>query len=410
MSTGIQTDGKTPTAQGAAMRVLIALSASHMLNDIIQALLPAIYPLLKSQFTLSFTQIGLITFVFQFTSSLLQPLVGIYTDRRPMPYSLPFGMGLTLCGLVLLATAGGFPMILCAAALVGAGSAIFHPEASRLARLSSGGKHGFAQSLFQVGGNFGSSLGPLLAAAIIMPRGQLHVLWFALLAFAGILLLSSVGRWYQGRLSSVKKSGAVTAVAVPILFTRSRVAGALAVLGILIFSKFFYLASLTSYYTFYLIERFELTATQSQIYLFLFLFAVAVGTVLGGAAGDRFGRKIIIWISILGVAPFTLWLPYTGLTGTAILSVIIGVILASAFSAILVYAQELMPGRVGFISGLFFGLAFGIAGIGSAVLGWVADQSGIVFVFKLCSFLPLLGILTVFLPHLKPGKPDGSEE
>jgi len=410
MSTGIQTDGKTSTAQGAAMRVLIALSASHMLNDIIQALLPAIYPLLKSQFTLSFTQIGFITFVFQFTSSLLQPLVGIYTDRRPMPYSLPFGMGLTLCGLVLLAAAGGFPMILCAAALIGAGSAIFHPEASRLARLSSGGKHGFAQSLFQVGGNFGSSLGPLLAAAIIMPRGQLHVLWFALLAFAGILLLSSVGRWYQTRLSRVKKSGAVTAVAAPILFTRSRVAGALVVLGILIFSKFFYLASLTSYYTFYLIERFELTATQSQIYLFLFLFAVAVGTVLGGAAGDRFGRKIIIWISILGVAPFTLWLPYMGLTGTAILSVIIGVILASAFSAILVYAQELMPGRVGFISGLFFGLAFGIAGIGSAVLGWVADQSGIVFVFKLCSFLPLLGILTVFLPHLEPGKPDGSED
>jgi len=382
------------------MKVLVALSVSHMLNDTIQALLPSIYPLLKTQFALSFTQIGLITFVFQVTSSLLQPFIGNYTDRKPMPFSLPVGMAITLCGLIVLATADTYTVILVAAAMVGAGSAIFHPEASRLARLASGGKHGFAQALFQVGGNFGSSLGPLLAAAIIMPRGQIHVLWFALLAFLGIVVLTRVGRWYQQHLTQLKNFSKKETSA----FSRSQIAFALTILGLLIFSKFFYLSSLTNYYTFYLINRFDLSVSESQLFLFLFLFAVAAGTVLGGPAGDRYGRKVIIWISILGVAPFTLFLPYVGLTGTAVLSVIIGVILASAFSAILVYAQELMPGKVGFISGIFFGLAFGIAGIGSAVLGWVADQTSIIYVFKICSFLPLLGFLTAFLPNLEPGK------
>ncbi len=392
------------------MKVLLALSVSHMLNDIVQALLPSIYPLLKTQFTLTFTQIGMITFVFQVTASLLQPLVGNYTDRRPMPYSLPIGMACTLAGLVVLAMAPSYGVILLAAVLIGSGSSIFHPEASRLARLASGGKHGFAQSIFQVGGNFGSSLGPLLAAAIIMPRGQRHILWFALIALAGIVLLTWVGRWYQQGLLRKKMSqpGCATIPGdVSIVdLSRRKVIMALSVLALLIFSKFFYLTSLTSYYTFYLIGRFDLSASQAQLYLFLFLFAVAAGTILGGPAGDRYGRKMIIWISILGVAPFTLVLPHVGLVATAVLSVIIGVILASAFSAILVYAQELMPGKVGFISGVFFGFAFGMAGIGSAVLGKLADETSIGYVFYLCSFLPLIGLLTALLPNLEPGKPD----
>ena len=391
-----------PPVQSAATKVLVALSVSHMLNDTIQALLPSIYPLLKTQFALSFTQIGLITFVFQVTASLLQPLIGNYTDRKPLPFSLPIGMGFTLVGLVLLAMAPSYSSILLAAILIGAGSSIFHPEASRLARLASGGKHGFAQSIFQVGGNFGSSLGPLLAAVIVMPRGQIHVLWFALLALVGIAVLARVGRWYQQRLVHQKNSGHRVAVIDTHLLSRNRIVAALCVLALLIFSKFFYLASLTSYYTFYLIDRFDLSASQAQLYLFLFLFAVAVGTVLGGPAGDRYGRKMIIWISILGVAPFTLMLPHVGLAATAVLSVVIGVILASAFSAILVYAQELMPGKVGFISGIFFGLAFGMAGIGSALFGWIADKTSIAYVFQLCSLLPLLGLLTAFLPRLEP--------
>lgn len=392
------------------MKVLLALSVSHMLNDLVQALLPSIYPLLKTQFALTFTQVGMITLVFQLTASLLQPLVGTYTDRRPMPYSLPIGMACTLVGLVILAMAPSYGVILVAAVLIGSGSSIFHPEASRLARLASGGKHGFAQSIFQVGGNFGSSLGPLLAAAIIMPRGQRHILWFALVALSGIVLLTWVGRWYRQSLLRKKMSrpspAAVVGDVPVVTLSRAKVIVALSALGLLIFSKFFYLSSLTSYYTFYLIGRFDLSASQAQMYLFIFLFAVAAGTILGGPAGDRYGRKMIIWISILGVAPFTLALPHVGLVATAVLSVFIGVILASAFPAILVYAQELMPGKIGFISGMFFGFAFGMAGIGSALLGWLADQTSIDYVFHLCSFLPLIGLLTALLPNLEPGKPD----
>jgi len=401
MSAADPTGNDSPETQTTAMNVLVALSVSHMLNDTIQALVPSIYPLLKTEFALSFTQIGMITFVFQVTASLLQPLVGIYTDRRPLPYSLPVGMALTLAGLVLLALATSFHLILVSAVLIGAGSSIFHPEASRLARLASGGRHGFAQSLFQVGGNFGSSLGPLLAAAIIMPRGQTHVLWFALLALVGIVVLTRVGRWYRDSLIRLKNSRRAPAVVAANPLPRRRIVAALAVLAVLIFSKYFYLISLTNYYTFYLIDRFQLSASQAQLYLFLFLFAVAAGTILGGPAGDRYGRKLVIWISILGVAPFTLLLPHVGLTATAVLSVIIGVILASAFSAILVYAQELIPGKVGFVSGIFFGFAFGMAGIGSALLGMLADHTSIAYVYHLCSLLPLLGLLTVFLPNFR---------
>ncbi len=386
------------------MKVLVALSVSHMLNDTIQALVPSIYPLLKAKFALSFTQIGLITFVFQFVASLLQPVVGSYTDRKPMPYSLPIGMALTLGGLVLLALAPSYYVILISAVLIGAGSSIFHPEASRLARLASGGQHGFAQSIFQVGGNFGSSLGPLLAALIVMKRGQAHVLWFALLALIGIVVLMRIGRWYQQHLDDLKTSGRPLIAIKSSPVTRRRLITTLAVLAVLIFSKYFYLACLTSYYTFYLIDRFQLSASQAQIYLFLFLFAVAAGTIIGGPIGDRYGRKMVIWISILGVAPFTLLLPHVGLTSTAVLTVIIGVVLASAFSAILVYAQELLPGKVGLISGIFFGFAFGMAGIGSALLGWLADHTSIAYIFKLCSFLPLLGLFTAFLPKLDSGR------
>ncbi len=405
MSASEQRTHHDHTSGDTAMTVLVALSVSHMLNDTIQAVVPSIYPLLKSKFVLSYTQIGLITLVFQCTASLLQPLVGHYTDRKPMPYSLPVGMGLTLAGLIMLAFAPSYAVILWSAVLIGGGSSIFHPEASRLARLASGGKHGFAQSLFQVGGNFGSALGPLLAALIIMTRGQIHVLWFALLAFIGIGVLIKVGHWYRARLALIKVARAgMNSVAVSPL-PRNRIILALTVLALLIFSKYIYLVSLTSYYTFYLIGRFGVTAQQAQLYLFLFLFAVAAGTILGGPIGDRYGRKKVIWVSILGTAPFTLLLPSMGLVGTAILSVVIGMILASAFSAILVYAQELMPGKVGLISGVFFGFAFGVAGIGSALLGSLADHTSIDYVFHLCSFLPLLGLLTAFLPNLEPGKP-----
>lgn len=390
------------SVERTAFRVLVALSISHLLNDTVQAMLPSIYPLLKTNYALSFTQIGLITFVFQTVASLLQPLVGSYTDRRPLPYSLPAGMALTLGGLVLLAEAGSFHLILVAAMLIGAGSSIFHPEASRLARLASGGQHGFAQSIFQVGGNFGSSLGPLLAAAIIMPRGQRHVLWFGLLALGGIVVLTRVGGWYRHSLAQLRAQPKVHRTIPASPFPRAKVVRALVVLAVLIFSKYFYLSSITNYYTFYLIGRFQLSAAQAQMYLFLFLFAVAAGTILGGPVGDRYGRKVVIWVSILGVAPFTLLLPHASLTGTAVLSVVIGVVLASAFSAILVYAQELVPGKVGMISGIFFGFAFGMAGVGSALLGRLADHTSIAHVFYLCSFLPLLGLLTAFLPNIEP--------
>lgn len=383
-------------AKPAILAILFAISFSHLLNDTIQSLLPAIYPLLKTSFHLSFVQVGLITLAFQMTASILQPFVGLFTDRRPQPFSLACGMGLTLGGLVLLSRAWSFEIVIAAAALVGMGSSIFHPESSRVAHLASGGRHGFAQSIFQVGGNAGSSLGPLLAALIVVPFGQRSVLWFALPALLGIAILAGVGKWYRAQLAQIKADRAQAASDRPQL-TR-RVLLALVVLGALIFSKYFYLASLTSYYTFYLIQKFHLSVQGAQLHLFLFLFAVAVGTVIGGPVGDRYGRKLVIWISILGVAPFTIALPHANLLWTGILTVIIGLILASAFSAILVYAQELVPGKVGLISGLFFGLAFGMAGIGSALLGALADRTSIAYVFHLCSFLPLIGLLTALLP------------
>jgi MFS transporter, FSR family, fosmidomycin resistance protein len=389
------------------LRVLLALSLSHLLNDVIQALLPAIYPLLKSSYGLTFTQIGLITFVFQTTASLFQPLVGQYTDRRPMPYSLAIGMTITLGGLVLLARASSFPAILLAAALVGTGSSIFHPEASRLARLASGGRHGLAQSLFQVGGNLGSALGPLLAAWVVMPRGQVHLLWFSIFALTGIAVMTRVGGWYQHHLAQFRRRNGGTTPAhprAPLSGTRTKVA--LLVLAVLIFSKFFYLASLSSYYTFFLIEKFHVSAAHAQHFLFLYLLAAAIGTLLGGPLGDRYGRKIVIWVSILGVTPFSILLPHVSLVGCGLLSIVIGLIIASAFSAILVYAQELVPGKVGLISGLFFGFAFGMAGIGSALLGRLADFAGIEFVFNVCGFLPLLGLATVFLPDLRHVAPE----
>lgn len=384
----------------SAVGILFALSFCHLLNDAIQALIPAIYPLLKESFGLSFTQIGLITLAFQMVGSVLQPVVGFYTDKHPKPFSLVFGMGVTLCGLVLLALAPAYAVVLLAAGCVGLGSAIFHPESSRMARMASGGRHGFAQSLFQVGGNAGTALGPLLAAGIIVPRGQRHILWFSVLAMAGMCILSKVGRWYQARLTAAPRRGA-SAVSHRARLGRGKVAMALCVLLCLMFSKFFYLASMTSYYTFYLMQRFGVSVQQSQFYLFLFLGAGAVGTLVGGPLGDRIGRKQVIWLSILGMAPFALVLPHAGLFWTAALSVVIALIMASAFPAILVFATELLPGNVGAVAGLFFGLAFGLAGIGSAVLGKLADATSIEFVVKVCSFLPLIGLLTWLLPDVR---------
>ena len=389
---------------GAVLQVLLTLSAAHMINDILQALLPAIYPLLKDSYHLSFTQIGLISLTYQVTGSLLQPVVGFYTDRRPKPYSLPIGMTVTLIGLIVLSQANSFGLLCVSAATVGIGSSIFHPEASRVARMASGGQHGFAQSLFQVGGNFGTSLGPLLAAAIIIPRGQGHILWFTGLALVGIIVLTRIGGWYQRNLARlVTKPRAAGAAELPRLSSR-QVSFALGILVVLIFSKYFYLISLTNYYTFYLMDKFAVSVQAAQIYLFIFLFAVAAGTIIGGPVGDRIGRKRVIWISILGVAPFSLALPHFGLLGTVILTVFIGLILASAFSAILVYAQELVTGNVGLIAGLFFGLAFGAAGIGSALLGRLADHTSIGYVFTVSAFFPLLGLLTAFLPEVEAKK------
>jgi len=382
---------------GTAMAVLAAVSASHFLNDMIQSLLPAVYPLLKSSYALDFGQIGLITLVFQVTASLLQPVIGTFTDRRPTWFSLPLGMGFTLCGLLLLSQAT-YPLLLLAAALIGTGSSVFHPESSRIARLASGGRHGFAQSFFQVGGNLGSASGPLLAAFIVLPRGQGSIAWFAIVALIAIVILLQVGRWYQ-RHVLVKPKAAVATPASSL--PRRKVVIAIGVLLALIFSKYFYLASLSTYYTFYLMERFALTAQDAQIHLFFFLGAVALGTLVGGPVGDRFGRKYVIWVSILGVLPFTLMLPHADLFWTSVLSVVIGLILSSAFSAILVYATELLPGNVGMIAGLFFGFAFGMGGLGAALLGELADARGIEYVYRLCAYLPAIGLLTVFLPNLR---------
>ncbi|RQH01564.1 MFS transporter [Paraburkholderia dinghuensis] len=391
------TAGTSPVPPRTVYPVLGAISFSHMLNDMIQSLILAIYPMLKDNFALSFTQIGLITLTYQITASLLQPLIGMYTDKRPMPYSLPVGMGFTLCGLLLMSVAPSFAVLLCAAALVGCGSSVFHPESSRVARMASGGRHGLAQSLFQVGGNAGTSLGPLLAAAVIIPHGQRSIAWFSAAALVGIVVLSQIGRWYKAHPNMKKKRAEVPHVAL----SRARVQTAIVILVLLVFSKYFYLASINSYFTFYLMDRFHLPVQAAQIHLFIFLAAVAAGTIIGGPVGDRIGRKYVIWGSILGVAPFTLLLPYANLFWTSVLTVIIGVVLASAFSAILVYAQELIPGKVGMIAGLFFGFAFGLGGIGAAVLGQIADATSIGFVYKVCSFLPLIGVLTVFLPDIE---------
>jgi FSR family fosmidomycin resistance protein-like MFS transporter len=385
------------TEEKTMFRVLAAVSFCHVLNDMMQSLLPSIYPILKSSFHLNFTQIGFITLTFQITASLLQPVIGHYTDRKPMPYSLPIGMVFTLVGLLLLAIAPTFPLLLLAAALIGMGSAVFHPESSRVARMASGGKHGFAQSFFQVGGNTGSAIGPLLAVFIILPHGQVGSAWFSIAALLGILVLIRVSRWYKARLTHLQnkpEKHAKESATLP----RRQVITAIAVLVALIFSKYFYLAGLTSYYTFYLIAKFHVSVQSSQLHLFAFLAAVAAGTLIGGPVGDRVGRKSVIWCSILGVLPFTLLLPYANLFWTGVLSIIIGFVIASAFSAILVYAQDLVPGRVGMISGLFFGFAFGMGGIGAAVLGKLADMTSIIFVYKVCAYLPAIGLLTGLLP------------
>ncbi|HTZ59419.1 MAG TPA: MFS transporter [Acidobacteriaceae bacterium] len=388
--------------EGTVFKVLVAVSFCHLLNDTMQSLLPSIYPILKAGFHLNFGQIGLLTLTFQMTASILQPFIGQFTDHKPMPFSLPIGMVFTLAGLLLLAAATNFPLLLLAASLIGVGSAVFHPEASRVARIGSGGRYGLAQSVFQVGGNSGQALGPLLAAFVVLPHGQRGVAWFSIVAIMAIVVLIRVSRWYKPRLSLLKKRPRKQQSEIPGL-SRARIASAITVLIALVFSKYFYLASFTSYYTFYLITRFHLSVRNSQIHLFAFLGAVACGTLIGGPIGDRIGRKTVIWCSILGVLPLTMLLPYANLFWTGALSVLVGLVLASAFPAILVYAQELVPGRVGMISGLFFGFAFGMGGIGAAVLGHIADSTSILFVYKICAYLPAIGLLAGLLP----GEPRG---
>lgn len=383
--------------------ILFAISISHFLNDMLQSVIQSAYPLLKENYKLSFSQVGLITFVFQVTASILQPFVGNYTDKNPNPYSFVAGMGGSLVGIVLLAFAHGFAMLLIAAALIGIGSSVFHPEASKVAYFASGGKRGLAQSIFQLGGNGGSAIGPLLVAAIVMPFGQGYIAWFALSALIAIFILSKVGAWYKDHLN-VRASQKKQLSEESHSLSKGKIITSITILLVLIFSKYFYMAGISSYFTFYLIDKFHVSIQQSQLYLFIFLGSVAAGTLLGGSLGDRFGRKIVIWVSILGAAPFTLLLPYANLFWTGILVAVIGVIIASAFSAILVYAQELLPGKIGMVSGLFFGFAFGMGGLGSALLGLLADHTSIAYVYKLCSYLPLLGIITIFLPDLKRRK------
>jgi FSR family fosmidomycin resistance protein-like MFS transporter len=399
MAKSMTADLPLAAAVQTRFNLLGALSFSHFLNDMMQSLIVAIYPLLKGEFHLSFVQIGTITLTYQICASLLQPLIGIYTDKHPKPYSLSAGMGFTLVGIVTLAFAPNYTSVLAAAALIGAGSAIFHPESSRIARLASGGRHGLAQSIFQVGGNAGSAMGPLLAAWIILPQGQPSLAWFAIAAVVAIVVLARVGGWYKRQHIDQPKAAAISAAIAPV--SPARVRWSIAVLVLLIFSKYFYVASITSYFSFYLIDRFHISVRSAQLHLFVFLLAMALGTLFGGPLGDRIGRKRVIWVSILGIAPFTLMLPYVALMWVGILTFIIGLILSSAFSAIVVFAQELMPGNVGAVSGLFFGFAFGIGGIGAAVLGGLADQHGIQFVYRICAFLPLIGMVAAFLPNIE---------
>lgn len=382
--------------------VLMAISISHLLNDTIQSLIPSLYPLIKTSYRLNFTQIGIITLTFNIAASLLQPFVGAYTDKKPQPFSLAAGMTVTLIGLIVLGWSPYYWILLAAVAMIGVGSSIFHPEASKVAYMAAGAKRGLAQSIFQVGGNAGSALGPLLAALIVVPRGQQHVQWFSILAILAILVLYRVGKWYSDHIAQRATRKIFTTPTH--LYSKQRVAIAVTILLVLIFSKYFYLASMSSYYTFYLMHRFNVSVQSAQIHLFIFLAAVAAGTLAGGSLGDKFGRKFVIWWSILGAAPFTLILPYVSLPLVTLLSIVIGFILASAFSAILVYAQELIPGKIGTISGLFFGFAFGMGGVGSAVLGILADHTSLEYMFQICSYLPLLGLLTAFLPHLPGSK------
>jgi MFS transporter, FSR family, fosmidomycin resistance protein len=403
------------TGEKTAFKILLVISFCHLLNDTVQSVIPAIYPLLKISFHLNFGQIGVIALTLQVTASLLQPLVGLYTDHRPQPYSLAVGMCITLTGVLAFAMAPSYGTILAAAALLGIGSAVFHPESSRVARMASGGQHGTAQSLFQAGGNAGSALGPLLAA-FVLTKGQASIAWFSLIALVGIVLLSNIGAWTKkvgSQLSRAKhtdpaRPGSIASAYQHIVLAPKKIAFCLAILVALMFSKFFYLASLMSYYTFYLMNRFHISVQSAQLHLFVFLGAAAAGTIIGGPVGDKIGRKYVIWVSILGVLPFTLLLPYSNLFWTSVLSVIIGLTLASAFSAILVYAQELVPGRVGAVSGLFFGFAFGMGGVGAALLGKLADATDINYVYHICSFLPAIGILTAFLPNLEPPRTRGA--
>ena len=403
MSIALQDDNTAAAqkiAESTVFTILLNISFCHLLNDTIQSLIPSIYPIVKDSFKLNFAQVGLITLTFQLAASLLQPFVGLYTDKKPQPFSLAIGMSFSLAGLLVLSFAGSFSMLLLAVGMIGIGSSIFHPEASKVAYMAGGNRRGLAQSIFQVGGNAGSSIGPLLAALIIVPYGQSNIVWFSLLALIAIIVLITIGKWYKNNLDKLTRKAIARNEKTGSALSKRTVVISVVILLVLIFSKYFYLASMTSYYTFYLIDKFHVSVQSSQLYLFIFLFSVAAGTLLGGPLGDKFGRKYVIWFSILGAAPFTLLLPHANLFWTSVLSVFIGVIIASAFSAILVYAQELLPGKVGMVSGLFFGFAFGMGGVGSALLGVLADHTSINYVFQLCAFLPLIGLLTGLLPNI----------